>query len=288
MEAGKTSGSSKKTLQAWTNVVAHRYGVKSSATLAGAEMSVASAEWSSLGLADPILIAHEPQSNEQWQNRLRIAEQMSATALRARPYVYCIDLDPKNQRRRTGRVEVLRCAFGLVVVSGPMRLWRMTAYYVHPWALSHVIEGSDGFFPLKASATNGEFDLAKLEKGLEKLCAGISLVQQQFAKRPEVRAILDAQAERLSAEVVALDSLYFDPLYQRGLLHGVPLEGFAGDPAIEAEYRRRLDSIVKRYTLAVQLRILSLGFIRCEGKKRQTKTGIEVSLPFIDFKLSTL
>jgi hypothetical protein len=292
MSEENMTGSKGQALEAWIDVVARRFGGSNSAVSGGVEINVESPEWLERGLPTgcPLLVAADPQPKKQqarWRYRLRIAEQMAARALIVEPISYYAKVQDETRLRQGEEIQVLRCALGLAVVSGPMRLWRMTVYHLHPWDHTHVIEADDDLFsPSSFAITQADpIDLLLLESRLEKICSAIRRIQVEFVERPEVQQILREQKHRLAAEVSCLDSLYFDDRYQRGLLQGLPIGGLDGDIAIENEYRRRLNCVIERHALTIQTKILSIGVIFCKGRRRESEDKVKISLPFTQFDI---
>jgi len=270
------------------DIVARQYGGRSAAVADGASIHVSSPEWTRLGLPhEPFVVAAHPKSNDDWKYRLRIAEQMSARASLSRPYVYFGTLEGKGATTNaTERVQVLRCAFGLALVSGPLKLWRMTAYHIHPWNLMHVIEGNDELFSLsQLNLRSAKFhSLESFARRIEDLCLFVNRASEEFPKRSDIQEALLAHKDRLAAEIAMLDSLYFDQQYQRGLLHGLPSGPLTGDGAIEVEYRKCLEELVQRFAVRVQVRLLSLGVLMCKGKRSQRGRDSDISLPFVSLR----
>jgi hypothetical protein len=278
----KTSGSESDALAGWIRVVEEEYGGKASANKRGLRLKVDSSRWANLGLPSDLLIAREPETPEEWRHRLRVVEQMAARALTAKPYAYSVALDARSISGAK-QVEVLRCAVGMITFPGPALLHRLTAYHIQPWNVTFCVEGDDSVFELNArTVPAGKEVTEKLRPRVEKLCAVIDEASKRIPESPAMRAFTRAHGDRMQQEVKALESLYFDRYHRRGLLNGVPIAGLTGDRAVEAEYRRRLESIVNRYSIKIQPKVLSIGLISCMATRVGGRDTKAVLLPFAE------
>jgi hypothetical protein len=267
----------------WIEAVARQFDGRAESGPGDIRLDVEGPEWSARGLPSSLVLADAPASPEQWTVRLRVLEQMAARVLASPPYFFSLRMDGTGSARGSQEVGVLRVAFGVVLASGRLELTRWTGYSIEPLGWTAVVPATDDLFTLKGLDLWQEGpapDPSELQSPVERLVEAVARACNA-GFRPADQA---ASQEALSREIRELDFLYFQPDERLPTLRGLAPEAASLDHAVEAEHRSRLGDVVERYSAVLQVRVLSVGWIRCRGIVQRAAGTREVRLPFVTLR----
>ncbi len=275
----EAAGAGRAAFGRWVELMARRHDGSATPVDGGFRVKGRGGHWTVRKLPlRPAPILYQPGTATEWEHRLRLVEKPVAEALDSGPASFSVRIEAPAGK--ADALDIIRCAIGLGVVSGRLALWRATVYQIEPWGTVAVLPGNDGLFNGQSLRETPLADTARMSVRLEKLAAGIDRAAALFL---ELEAMRDARREHdsnLSLAYQELDQLYFGGLESQLQLFGIREKPTSLDGAVEGEYRNRLKELYARHRFTIQLRVLSLGTVRCTGRKMQKGDGVELVLPF--------
>jgi len=246
---------------------------------------VTSPDWAERNLpSEPLLIAYEPEPAE-WVTRAKIVTKMAAKVLVSDPVCFAAEFAESaksGKLKQNKKLDVLRCAVGFSTATYPLQFWRNTLYHVMPTNQTFAIEGDDLLLS-RSDLVEKQWKFDKsLDARLDKIFNAIPRRQDCFMKSDMMTKSIAEHQSKLETQLRELEAFYFGGPPGMVDLHGVGDSTVSKERAVEAEYRSRLRSVIRRHTMVILVRILSVGRVICAaGKKPST-------LPFVSQPLSEI
>jgi hypothetical protein len=207
----------------------------------------------------PGFIAYAPSDSMAWETRLRWVEKQSAIFLLNAPVLYGIKWEARRGKKSQDRV--LRLSIGLSLSFGPPLPKRYTLTLKHGRKCVDIMEGSHlpleksgKAVPLTALPKWAETDRKHLAKAVSQTC-------EMFQSREEVRKALLALGEGRREELTCLERLYRRKQGANDRLYGLASTSTEEGSPIEAELRQLQSIVLHRYSIEVEVRILSIGVL---------------------------
>jgi hypothetical protein len=204
-------------------------------------------------------VAYVPSDSVAWETRLRWVEKQSAIFLLNAPVLYGVKWEGRKSKKSPDKV--LRVSAGLSLSFGPPLPKRYTLILKHGQEMAPIVEGA--YLPLgktgKPARLTGlpkwaETDLKHLAKALLQTC-------EIFQSREDVQKAVLALGEGRREELTNLERLYRKRGGANERLYGLAPISTEGGSALEAEHRRLQNIVLQRYSVGVEVRILSLGIL---------------------------
>jgi hypothetical protein len=278
VSGGEPSGFKTSPIDEWVHSVAASFGGTVRSSNRGPVIHVTSPNWAERNLpSEPSLIAYEPDP-AQWVTRTRIVNNMAARVLVSDPVCFTAEVaaSAKSGKLKPNKnLDVLRCTIGFSTATYPLQLWRNTLYHVMPSNRMFAIDGDDRLlFRSDLAEKQWKFDKS-LDGRLDQIFNAIRRRQDGFMKPDMMTNAIAERQSKLETQIRELEAFYFGGSPGMVDLHGVGDPTISKERAVEAEYRNRLRSVIRRHTLVILVRILSVGRVLCAvGKKPDT-------LPFV-------
>lgn len=209
-----------------------------------------------------IVINQSAEEKEITQDRLEFVEKQAAIVLLTAPVLFAAEL--KNPQQSRSRKTVLRVAFGYRLIKGRPCFRRYTSYLEPTSGRTVIIRGDDHLLgELSSTILERNADHSLINEYLHEMSRQVAEAQNDYLTDKDVKAELQALAERQRSELFELNLLYNRKSQRHLRTYGVNPEKPSEKPTSPVdEFRRKRLIVYQRHVPRVSVDVLSLSTVR--------------------------